>query len=345
MPLYELTSNITIGGFQFSGVHEVRVQRSIHSYEDRATIEVPTIAFVNKNGQIRRVITSTLFKEGDPVYINLGYNGNVDSEFRGFVKRKGTGLPLRVDCEGYSWQLRNNVNISGDYRTTPTTAKALLQLAVKGTDIKVECPVDFSISGIKLVKFNGLQICDVVKKVSDNTLTIFFSEPDTLWCGLIYSGYAQGAPNAWGFPTVGYRLGWNCIRDNGLKERVPDEPTQVIFKGKYATGSLLYNESTEKTAKNKYTHLSSQIGDSATMGRFAQEKAYHLNYTGYEGKLTGFLQPRALPGFDAQIINSELPDLNGTYLIEGVDIEFGVKGARRKLMIGPRNSAPIAIAG
>ncbi len=338
MALFQLTSDVSIGSFNFSGVHEVRIQRGIKSIEERATIVLPTIAYVQKGKSVQKYTTSTLFSDGDAVNINLGYNGDVNTEFVGFVKRRGTGMPLVVECEGYSRLLRLNVNISGDFRTTPTTAKALLELAVQGTGITVQCDVDFQIKGIKLVKFNGVQICDIVKQVSDHTLSIFFIEPNKLWCGLVYSAYATGNTNAWNFPTINYRLGYNCVRDNGLKERIPVEPVQVIFKGKYATGALLYSASKEKAARSKYTHLSSQINDNTTMGKFAQEKAFMLNYTGYEGRLNSFLQPYATPGMDAYIVNNDLQELNGKYLIEETDVTFGTNGARRVLTIGPRVS-------
>ena len=339
MAFFVLTSDITIGSFNLSGVNNVRVQRSIHSYEDRATITLPAIAKIkNKdNGITENVPTNTKFNRGDSVHINLGYNGNVDNEFVGFVKRIGLGTPLIIECEGYSYQLRNRGNLTADFRKEPISVKDLLQIVVKGTDITVQCPIDAKIIGIKLVKFNGAQICDIIKEVSDHTLCIFFIAPKVLWCGLVYSAYAtNNAPNVFGFPTVKYRLGFNCIRDNGLKERLPDEVTQVIFQGKYATGNLLYNASKEKAAKNKYTHLSSQIADDESMGKFAQEKAFKLNYKGYEGKLNAFLVPYANPGFDAYIVCKQNPKLDGTYLIEATDVTFGIHGAKRVLDIGAR---------
>ena len=342
MALFELNSLVSIdssviGQFQFSGVHEVRIKKSIHSIIETATLIIPSIAkYITKNKSMPVSVTTGLqFTDGDPITIQLGYNGQYQTEFVGFVKRRDLAMPLEVECEGYVRQLRLNTNISGHYKSI--TAKALLELACAGTDIKVQCDIDFNLTGIRLPNLSGARICDVIKEASDHTLTIFFITPTTLWCGLTYTAYsAQATANIFNLPTVNYRLGYNTPKDNALKERVPSEPVQVIMQGKLATGNLLYTASKMKSAKQKVQSLQNHIGDNTTLGMFAQEKEYNLNYTGFEGKLTGFLQPYALPGYDANINDVRYPELKGTYLIESTDVSFGIKGARRVCEIGPR---------
>jgi hypothetical protein len=175
-------------------------------------------------------------------------------------------------------------------------------------------------------------------------LTIFFINPTTLWCGLVYTAYAtQSTANIFNFPTVNYRIGYNTPKDNALKERIPSEPTAVVMKGKTPAGALIAsgNIQVQTAANQKYLAKKEQtlvnhVPDSVTITKFAYEKAYTLNYTGYKGKLTSFLQPFALPGYDAYITDSRYPELVGTYLIESTEVTFGVRGARRLCEIGPR---------
>jgi hypothetical protein len=339
-----LNSRITInsslvGKFQMSGVHEVHIVRSMHGLADSATITLPSIgSYIPVNGSVPVVVTTgTQFTDGDGVLIELAYNGGWQTEFSGFVKRRDLAMPLVVECEGYVRQLRLNVSVSADYTKKNTSAKALLQQACKGTDITVVCPVDFPLSGIRLVEADGVRICDYIKQASDNTLTVFFVQPTVLWCGLVYSAYAgKGVANPFGLQTVNYRLGFNCIKDNKLKERVPSEPVQIIMKGKYASAVQVYTASKAAYAKRKVQSLVNHVPDAVTMGKFAQEKEYQMNYTGYEGKLTGFLQPYASVGWDAYITDARYPELTGTYVVETVDVRFGVQGARRTLEMGPR---------
>lgn len=337
MATFALTSDISIGDFRWSGVHEVHIHKSMMSLYDSATITLPAIASVRLNGGVaRRTVMSSLFNEGDGVSINLGYNGNVNSEFVGFVKRLGTGMPLDIECEGYVRQLRLNVAINKDFTVNHTSARALLALATKGTDIEVVCPVDFPISGITLVDADGVRICEYIQEASDHTVTVFFIEPRKLWCGLVYTAYGLGNDPFNNTYTVDYKLGFNCLRDNGMKERIPDEPVEVHYQGKLATGNVVMTQSKDANAKRKLKGLLNHVPDEVTMKKFADEKRLKLNYTGYEGKLTAFLDPYAFIGMRANIVTPELPKLDGVYLIDGMEVRFGQAGARRIVGIGPK---------
>ncbi len=359
-----------VGDFSFSGVHEVRINRSIHSVVESCMLTIPSIAkYVPKNGSVPvTVTTGTQFADGDAITISLGYDLSptlsegegggsagltMTEEFRGFVKRRDLAMPLVVECEGYVRQLRLNNAISADFTKTATSAKKLLELACQGTDITVECPVDFPLIGIKLVNADGLRICDYIKEASDHTLTIFFKSPTVLWCGLTYTAYAAGGGSHplslqgsagnrtvsggsfFGLGGVGYRIGYNTVKDNQLKQRIPSEPVQIIMNGKLASGVVVNTKSKADFAKKKVQSLVNHVPDNGTVAKFAQEKEYLMNYTGYEGKVMGFGVPFALPGYNAFITDSRYPELDGTYVIESTDVQFGVRGFRRVCEIGP----------
>ena len=351
MALFRLISEIsivsTVAGyrtFTFNGVHEVRIRKSIHSLADCATITLPAFSHVAVQGKsaVNRVSTRTIFNDGDAISINLGYSqdntyNGLHNEFMGFIKSRGLGIPMVMECEGYVRQLRQKVTVNKTFTgSNITTASHLLALATAGTDVTVECPVDFKISGVHLVNANGVQICDFIRQASDRALTIYFKDPKTIWCGIVYTPYADGSNPLSGY-TINYRVGWNCLRDNGLKVREPKEPVQVKYNGLLANGTAVETASKNKAAANKLKSLLSHVGgDKATMSSFAQEKEYSINYTGYEGKLTGFLQPYCEPGMSIYLVDKQNSDMTGTYIIEGTEVTYGVRGARRMIDVGPK---------
>lgn len=345
MAFFVLDSEITITTaagkvFQFSGVNNVVIHRSIHTLNQSATLTLPSVCVLMRNGQAvsERLSTAAQFGDGDAITILLGYNGDLKEEFRGFVKRRQKGMPLEVECEGYVRKLRLGVSITKNFNNKKTSAKELLELACKGTGIKVQCDVDIPLTGITLIKADGVRIVDYIKKACEGIVTIFFIEPDVLWCGLVYGAYATatGAGKVFGLPMVKYRPGLNCLDDNSLRERVPNEPVQVILQGKYATGEQVFTKSKANNAKSHMKSLNTHVPDAKVLTSIAQEKEYMNNYTGLEGKINGFLQPFALPGYDAQISHRLYPELEGIYVIEGTTVTFGVNGARRVCEIGPR---------
>ena len=325
-------SDITIGSFRFSGVHEVRITRSMHSIQGTATIVLPGKVVVQKgkmnaDGTVevkkdgaKDANAGTLIKAGDEVHIKLGWNGELHEEFAGVVRRVGRGMPVEIECESYAWLMRKRVNLSGVL--TSTTAKALLEMAVgardvKGkpiaqplTPVKVVSQVDIPLSGLELTNVNGVQLVDYLKRVTDNNVVIFFKDPSTLWCGLPYTAYANGS-DPLGAGEVGYRPGWNCVRDGDLRERVVNEPVQVYYGGKYATSAAVWTKSKKKTAERKVRMMLNNIPQATALQQLADEKEWRLNYGGYEGRVNGFLQPFCAPGYTAKIVNSLYPEMDG----------------------------------
>lgn len=333
--MFQLSSDITIGNFRFSGVHEVQIRRSIHSYVDIATITLPAKAQVNKDGKVvsQNIITGKQFTDGDPVTINLGYNGLLINEFKGFVTSRDLDTPLQVHCEGYSYQLKRN-NITGSYPNV--TVKDLLQKAIQNTDIKVHCTVDMTLVNFELKDVKGTNVIDTIMEETDNNLRIFFIQPNVLWCGFVYTPYANGT-DVFDLGKASYRLGYNVLRENNLKQRLPqDDPGTHIYVKKTATGVKLQGQSQDiPGALRKYKKSLNRMADADSLNSLAQEHQYLENYTGYEGNLNAFLQPWCCPGFQAWVSDDNYPERDGYYLVESTEVTFGVRGARRKIGVGP----------
>ena len=336
-------SDITIGQFRFSGVHEVVIKRSIHSIAETATIKIPAKARILKNGasEAETVVTSRQFADGDPVTIKLGYNGDLQTEFKGFVKGRNFDTPLQIDCEGYSWLLRRN---SRSLFFDSVTIKQLLQEAVSLADpkneIKVVCTADFKLCNISIENASGFDIIEKISAYTDNAITCCFIHPNVLWCGLVYSECAKGS-DPFSTGALSYRPGYNILRENTLRLRDANhDPTKVVYSRKQKNGRIISasSEVFSKTTRT-YSKVLNQIKDLDALKLLANEKAYQLNYAGFEGNLHTFLQPFATPGYKAYIANVNYPKQDGNYLIESIETTFSTKGARRVVEIGPKLSA------
>ena len=338
--MFVLTSDITIGKFRFAGVNDVRIKRSIHGIAETAVISIPSIARILYKGKATpgTVITGAQFKDGDAVTIKLGYNGEMQTEFRGFVKRRNLQMPLVVECEGYSWLLRRN---SVDRFWKKISVKELLKAAVAGLEagyrISVQCDVDLELNNVSLAGETGFDVITNLSKYTDNGLTCFFIRPDTLWCGLLYSNYAQGS-NPLQKNTVKYRLGYNVVSDNDLRERNKENGnTLVKYSKRMADGNKISETSDAfKNYARTHTKILNRVRDSIALKRLANEHSYQLSFTGYEGHLKTFLQPFAEPGYNSSILDTRYPERDGTYLVESTEVIFGMSGARRIVEIGPR---------
>ncbi|PQJ09493.1 hypothetical protein CJD36_019835 [Flavipsychrobacter stenotrophus] len=335
--MFVLSSKITIGGFSFSGVMNARINRSVHSAADACNLMLPSLARVKrKNGGTSAVETlSNVFAEGDKIKVELGYNGQLKTEFEGFVKGLMPGDQLTIECEGYNRLLRLNKNLKGFYAST--SVKELLDKAVKGTEIELYVQDDIALKNITLDNAGGTDIISEIRKICQNVITIFFITPKKLWCGLTYTAYHEGV-DPFAIGGVKYRIGYNCMRDNRLKIKTPSEPVQVLFGGTLATGRRIATESEKKVLGNKVKAINNNIPDVANMKRIANEMQYQKNYTGFEGRISGYLQPYCQPGYKMYIQDSRYPESAGFYMAESTEVTFGTSGAWRNVEVGPKMS-------
>ncbi len=333
--MFVLNSNITIGKFRFSGVHDVRISSGIDSITSMAYIKLPAKASIIKQGQAveEGVITSRQFKEGDEVTISLGYNGNLKTEFKGFVNQVDMNRPLTIICEGYSWLLRRNVvNIS----KRSVSIKALLNEAVKGLPgIEVVCEADIHLNNIQ-VNGTGADVINAIREHTDHALTIFFKDWNKLWCGNLKTKVAQNG-DALKRGKVQYRSGLNIFSNNTLKKRnTADDPVEVKYSKKDSEGTVLEGASAAfKKAVRKHSKLLNQVKEATALKLLAEEKAYKENYDGFEGSVQTFLEPFVQPGFIASLTDNMLELKARDYLVEAVTTHFGISGARRSVELGP----------
>lgn len=338
--MFVLNSDITIGSFSFSGVHQVDIRRSLHTIEHTATIIVPSVAryLVRGKPEPGAIITGKQFKEGDPVTIKLGYNNDLQTEFSGFVRRLSLKMPLEIECEGYSWLLRKN-KIS-EFRKD-ISLKELLQLAIAGIDpafgVSIVCNEEFGFSNVHLRDATGFDIINNISKFTDGAITCCFIEPGKLWCGRVYSSYASGS-DVFGAGSTRYRMGFNALDNNRLKERRKDiDPVLVRYHKKTSGGQRISGESdVYNAATSVRSKILNQLNSAPVLKLMANEKAYQLSYSGYEGDITGFLQPYTLPGYDVYVTDARYPERDGVYLAESTHVTFGIQGARRTIELGPR---------
>ncbi len=161
---FTLQCNIAIGGTRFRSVNELTIKRTIFSVGDTATIKIPLSAYIRNStsGQLEKIKTSDRFKVGDPVEISLGYNGQLNKEFSGYVRRLNLDMPLEIECDDHTWPLKR-VNIKQSWKSA--FLKDILQYVANqaGFELLEGCPE------VKITNFlvNDQTALWVLQKIKD----------------------------------------------------------------------------------------------------------------------------------------------------------------------------------
>ena len=191
--MFVLTSEISIGSVTFKSVHDVQIKRSIYSLAATAVVKVPVTAVLKHEGEPpAHIETANAIKAGDAVTIKLGYDGQLQTEFVGYVKRLNYKLPLEIECEDEYYKLRF---VNCVFSKKETSLKACLNEVLSGVYDLNNCAIavvpigsgnDFIRSfGIEKEKYldidnliNGREVfVDLLKcgdRVSGNSITIGF---------------------------------------------------------------------------------------------------------------------------------------------------------------------------
>ncbi|SFW12866.1 hypothetical protein [Chitinophaga sancti] len=342
--MFVLQCEIKIGSYTFYSVKEVKIKRSLHSYTDTASITIPASAVLRYTGQFptKSVVSSAAqFAEGDKVEIWLGYDDKRELEFEGFVARINAATPCVIECEGYSWQLKQKGILENQ---KATSLKKLLSTITDGTDIKVSTEVsDLDLHQAYFDGKSGTDILDWFKK--DLSMNVYF-EGRWLYAGFDHIEHPQAGDYVRGRKTsdilnykkikenAWYELGFTVIKDSELKFRKAND-AHVLVKAIYidTKNKAHIQEAGDKNGVETLLQISN-FQDDAALKKAAENKLKTLKYDGYEGKLEAFLQPFAFPGCKAEISDTKYPVRNGTYRIESTEVTFNASGGRRKAEIG-----------
>lgn len=320
-----LNSKFIIGKYKFTGCNDLVIKKSIHEISDTAVIKLPASAVLKlKKVTTESQQTAKYFRVGNKVNIELGYNGRLHEDFKGFVRRINHKIPVEIECEGYSYILRTTTNIKKSWKKT--TLKEVLEYITKDTEITLHPSIpDMELVNLKIDNANGLEVIEYIKGLTKGALTCFFIN-EVLYMGLAYLDLAK--------TTVKHQLGWNTIDEADLKYRqAADVKVKIELQYRKATGQQITVSTGEAGGVVKKDTITA-ISNEATLNEIAKAKLLQENFDGYEGTFTTFLFPYCQPGYRCQLTDTRFEERQGNFFVESVEINYGTNGGRRKIQIG-----------
>ncbi|WP_299459321.1 hypothetical protein [uncultured Microscilla sp.] len=285
-----------------------------------------------KLGRLRGLFNKQL-KEGDGVEIKLGYDGELHTEFKGYIARLLPNQPFEMHCldEVYHLQ-RSNLNQTWKH----TTLKEVIEEAIKGFEIEL---VDTQeVPEIKLVPFRvaNASAARVLQKLKDNYGLAMYFRGKQLYIGLPYSedvALTTGLDEA---PVV-YDLQRNVLATELEYRRKED--IKIRLK---ATSYLKNNQKLEVYAGSEEGELRTwispePINDKDTLQKIANEKVKLYRYEGYKGGVKTLGVPHVVHSARCQIRDADYPEREGVYFVDEVKTTVSKTGGfKRAVKIGRR---------
>ena len=325
--LYRLTNLITVGNLQFNFCNEIEVVSSWQSLTDTATIKIPKKLTVENKPIVEG--EKAVFKVGDKVTIECGYNYQHTTIFTGYVADIKTKFPLELVCEDAMWLFKQQ---SFKKTFAKVTVKELVDFLL--TKVHGDFKVVYSFPGLQLGKFRinsatGAQVLEELRKKYG--IYSFFRE------GVLYVGFAY------------------THTDSAYRKRVP-----MPFTPNVVSDDLTYKNADSQKVKIKATsvlskdnkQLTTTAGDGdgreipvfyydksqGDLQKLADNLAATCKVSGFEGSITTFGMPFVRHGDIVVLSDGSISERNGGYLVKKVTRSFGSNGYRQNIELDRKAS-------
>lgn len=316
--MYKMSWDIRIGGYRLKMVEKVSVKRSVELLADTATITLPATVF-NKAINIEDKI-----KVGDAVEIKLGYNDDLKTEFKGYLKAiKTDGGSLTLELEDDIYLFRKSVK---DEEMKDASVKNILaNICSQVGGFSVSCDYDFTYDKFVI---NNATAYDVLKKIQDEASPNIYLKDSTLHIHPMYSEI---------FGEARFDFSRNIEREGtDLKYKSEDErKLLVVVEGSNEKGETVSVEA-GTTGGDKMTFKMPGVSTKASLESKAKAVLDQKVYTGYEGSFQTWLIPYVDAGYKVKITDPDYEIKDGTYYVISVETTFSKDGGVRKITLGKR---------
>lgn len=315
--MYVLRSKIKIGSYEFKGVHDVKIEKSVSELTQKAFVKLP-ISFV-VGGQTKRL--EDLIKYGDKVFIELWYLGYEQhaETFSGYVRQIDHNTPVLIECESTLGLLRKKTIHK---RWFSTSLKAILTEVLDGV-VPLDCMVDLKLKTFTAKKASAY---NVLLKLKENYgLDLYINRDGALYCGLRQTLKISN--------KVVYKLHYNVIKPNLKWQSKDDIRLNIKAVSILPDGQKIEVQVGDPEGETRTLHFYN-IDKASKLKALAESEKELYKYSGYKGRLTAFLVPKVEIGDVALLRDDDYPSRDGDYFVRGVITTFGENGARRKVELG-----------
>lgn len=325
-PMFKMDYDIRIGDVKLKGIKLVAIESSADLLSDQCTLVLPGMAY-NKAFDIEKAI-----KRGDSVMVKLGYDGQLHTEFKGYLKSIHPNSPMKLECEDSIYLFRKPVK---DKQFAKTTAVDIIKYVVEQINGQLPEQKMTLVTDLKGLQFDKFTIIrsngyEVLEKLKSETGIAIYCRDSEIHCHLLYSKKTG---------DVTYDFTRNIIKSDDLEYvTAADKKVQIKMIGRSKKGAKVEVEVGDKGGDIR-TFQRPTISDKTTLESVAKQELKKLSYDGYKGTIKGWLIPVCEIGYSAKVVDKDYPEREGRYYVNAVKTEFSAAGGRRTVTLGVKVSA------
>ncbi len=349
-----LTCRIGIGQYVYDHTGGFEMKSSWKTLGDSATLKMPRHANLeNSDGTISKdVETAKIIKVGDPVEVELGYDGELVREFTGYIAEIKSTVPFEVRCEDeYFWLKRSPVNKTWKNTTLLELLRELSDMITGPAKGKLVLGPQMAKQNVRIdsLRADRTTVAGVLERLRTDYLLCAYFRHGQLFVGLPYTEFTssssvEGAEAYFHFQqnVVDSDLSYKRKDDVRLKAKVvaihPNgKRTTMPGPNDPAIGDKDGEERTVFLRLGREDHPDTY--DKDRLRGMAERELAKFKYDGYRGSFTTFGAPYLVHSGVADLEDGKYPERSGRYLVDSVKVSFGPAGFRREIELGKRASS------
>lgn len=315
--MFRLCAKIEIKGdhnWSFDFVTAVEISRDIDRLTAEAKITLPKK--IKWNGSIEIPV-----RRGDSVRISLGYDGNLQLAFVGWVRDVGFKTPVVITCEDDMFKLKQMPAVKKAYRSV--NLETLLK--DQGITHRLNIMGEQSLGAYRV---NADTVASLLGKLSEQGVRSFFryenGEP-ILYCGVLFERDSK--------PAQLFKTGLNIISDQSLQQqRAENMRLRVKAVSLLPDNKKIKIEVGDSDGELRTIHTYNKTENELIV--WAQQEIRRLKRDGLTGSFTTFGY-RLVDPLDAIGLIIDGSNM-GVYQVKKVLVRYGDGGFRQIITLGAR---------
>lgn len=320
--MLKLCSEITIEGdktWLFNAVADCNIVEDVSTLTDTCEIQLPKKIkwqeAVAKNGK-------PPIKRGDKITIKLGYDGDLQTRFTGFIRSVDAKVPITIKCEDGMFVLKSHKVKPKAFKNA--SLHEIMSYLLEGTSIQFQLmDKDIKVGNWRLTKTHASEELQELKEKM--MLSSYFRRINGE--SILYIGLAYPLDNR---KKVKFMHGKNIIDENleyRDKEDIRVRCEAQSFNAKNKKVTYEYGDKDGDVIKIRIDGLTEN-----ELKKYAIEAVERYKQSGFKGSFETFGQPEVSK---CDMVEIHASDGNsGVYLVKKLEIEFGTNGYRQKIELG-----------
>ena len=320
--MLKLCSEITIEGdktWLFNAVADCNIVEDVSTLTDTCEIQLPKKIkwqeAVAKNGK-------PPIKRGDKITIKLGYDGDLQTRFTGFIRSVDAKVPITIKCEDGMFVLKSHKVKPKAFKNA--SLHEIVSYLLEGTSIQFQLmDKDIKVGNWRLTKTHASEELQELKEKM--MLSSYFRRINGE--SILYIGLAYPLDNR---KKVKFMHGKNIIDENFEyrdKDDIRVRCEAQSFNAKNKKVTYEYGDKDGDLIKIRMDGLTEN-----ELKKYAIEAVERYKQSGFKGSFETFGQPEVSK---CDMVEIHASDGNsGVYLVKKLEIEFGTNGYRQKIEMG-----------